>query len=591
MAQRVCLVTAEFHGLFKNGGIGTANTGLALSWRRRPRGDGGLCRSRRLGDDADERSPAVAQRARWRERGVYLDVVPRWPRAARRHEDIRWAVSTCCEYLQARGFDVVLFNECGGQGYYALLAKRAGAVRRRAAHDRRHPRRQRLGARAQRAVYCQLCTDRAALSSSAAASNSPTLVSPSRYLVGWMRDRGWRLPAETRCCKTSCRSRRRGRAAPRRRSTRSSSSAGSNRARASKSSATPSTSSTATAGSARSGVTFLGKFSRVGSVHSGVFVLERSREWRVAPTLLAELGQEQALEYLSRPGVLAVMPSLAENSPCVVAECLIAGVPFVATDSGGTAELVAEADRAPLPRPARRCRARRAASRDPGAAGHGRARMARAARRDTSPLASDCVERADAGPRPPTSRARVCRLPVRPRRRRDRAGRRWTPSRARPTPRSRSSSSRTAREARPPLRARSRAEIRIERRPPDRAAAPQRRGRRGRRLADVRARSAMVAGARRVATLAARGRAARRRGDLRLRLRAQRAQTDFRHWDGELAALPFGPSLELAAFENSLGDEAFLISRRAFEALGGYESGVSPAIEDRLLLTRAIALG
>ena len=28
--RRICLVTSEFHGLFKNGGIGTANTGLAL---------------------------------------------------------------------------------------------------------------------------------------------------------------------------------------------------------------------------------------------------------------------------------------------------------------------------------------------------------------------------------------------------------------------------------------------------------------------------------------------------------------------------------------------------------------------------------
>ena len=28
---RICLITTEFHGLFKNGGIGTANTGLALA--------------------------------------------------------------------------------------------------------------------------------------------------------------------------------------------------------------------------------------------------------------------------------------------------------------------------------------------------------------------------------------------------------------------------------------------------------------------------------------------------------------------------------------------------------------------------------
>ena len=93
-------------------------------------------------------------------------------------------------------------------------------------------------------------------------------------------------------------------------------------------------------------VTFLGKFSRIEGVHSGVYVLERTRGWPAAPSLITELGQEDALKYLSRPGVLAVTPSRAENSPCVVAECLIAGVPFIATDSGGTAELIAEADRA-----------------------------------------------------------------------------------------------------------------------------------------------------------------------------------------------------------------------------------------------------
>src|SRR5689334_415573 len=30
-SNRICFVTSEFHGLFKNGGIGTANTGLAMA--------------------------------------------------------------------------------------------------------------------------------------------------------------------------------------------------------------------------------------------------------------------------------------------------------------------------------------------------------------------------------------------------------------------------------------------------------------------------------------------------------------------------------------------------------------------------------
>src|SRR6266511_4316329 len=59
-----------------------------------------------------------------------------------------------------------------------------------------------------------------------------------------------------------------------------------------------------------------------------------------------ELNQQEALERLSRPGTLAVVPSLAENSPNVVYECLEARIPFLASAAGGIGELVAAEDRA-----------------------------------------------------------------------------------------------------------------------------------------------------------------------------------------------------------------------------------------------------
>jgi glycosyltransferase involved in cell wall biosynthesis len=58
-----------------------------------------------------------------------------------------------------------------------------------------------------------------------------------------------------------------------------------------------------------------------------------------------ELGREEALARLGRPGTLAVMPSLAENSPNVVYECLEARIPFLASSGGGIGELVAVEDR------------------------------------------------------------------------------------------------------------------------------------------------------------------------------------------------------------------------------------------------------
>jgi glycosyltransferase involved in cell wall biosynthesis len=57
-----------------------------------------------------------------------------------------------------------------------------------------------------------------------------------------------------------------------------------------------------------------------------------------------QLPREAALAELRRPGTLAVMPSLLDNSPNTVLECIDHGIPFVATDTGGIPELVAAED-------------------------------------------------------------------------------------------------------------------------------------------------------------------------------------------------------------------------------------------------------
>jgi glycosyltransferase involved in cell wall biosynthesis len=56
------------------------------------------------------------------------------------------------------------------------------------------------------------------------------------------------------------------------------------------------------------------------------------------------LERSAALQLLLEPGTLAVLPSLLENSPYAVAECVEHGIPFVATDVGGVSELVDERD-------------------------------------------------------------------------------------------------------------------------------------------------------------------------------------------------------------------------------------------------------
>jgi glycosyltransferase involved in cell wall biosynthesis len=59
-----------------------------------------------------------------------------------------------------------------------------------------------------------------------------------------------------------------------------------------------------------------------------------------------QLDQHEALAHLRRPGTLVVMPSLGENSPNTVYECLEHGIPFIASNVGGIPELIAAEDRA-----------------------------------------------------------------------------------------------------------------------------------------------------------------------------------------------------------------------------------------------------
>ena len=94
-------------------------------------------------------------------------------------------------------------------------------------------------------------------------------------------------------------------------------------------------------------ITFVGAFSRIDHEFTGSFALRKLVDYGGRIRFLSDMDQEAALRFVRRAeGALCVMPSLVENSPCVVGECFTLGMPFLATDSGGTAELVDPASRA-----------------------------------------------------------------------------------------------------------------------------------------------------------------------------------------------------------------------------------------------------
>ena len=92
-------------------------------------------------------------------------------------------------------------------------------------------------------------------------------------------------------------------------------------------------------------VTFLGKDTLIGGVQSHQYLRTRTRNWKCSVKLVTPERAEETLDYLQKEGRLAVIPSLIENSPYTIVECLCLQIPFIASDVGGIPELIMSEDR------------------------------------------------------------------------------------------------------------------------------------------------------------------------------------------------------------------------------------------------------
>ena len=92
------------------------------------------------------------------------------------------------------------------------------------------------------------------------------------------------------------------------------------------------------------GVTFLGGAAEW--IDAPDLIRDAAKAWPTRVRIITDYRAEEALAYLSQPGRLAVLCSPQGNSALAVTECLHAGIPFVATATGETADQVAPEDRA-----------------------------------------------------------------------------------------------------------------------------------------------------------------------------------------------------------------------------------------------------
>lgn len=332
---KVCVVTSEILGPVKNGGIGTATSALIDNLAANGHNVTVLYTLVQRG------IPECAERTwgHWvgklAKRGITLTHIPH-KGDYREWLQKSWLVK---QHLASNDYDAIYFNEHHGSGYYTLAAKRAGL---RPFVDRVHcvithgsiewvfnTNDQRLS---RPADLQMIGVERRSV------EWADVVIGPSQYLLKEYQSYGWSLPRHTYRqpyafpigVKKQARSRtpvkelvffgrletRKGlwlfcEALDR-------------------------------MGDALRGckVTFMGRPSDVSGITSPVFILSRAEKWPCEVNLLLDYSQEQALAYLAKPGRVAVMPSLADNSPCVVYECMQQQIPFVATTGSGADELV-----------------------------------------------------------------------------------------------------------------------------------------------------------------------------------------------------------------------------------------------------------
>jgi glycosyltransferase involved in cell wall biosynthesis len=339
-ARSICLVQSELLGNRAAGGIASAHTHLAQL----------LARAGHRVTLLDCSAPAESISHEWRttygREGITLERLRR-----ERPFTPTFAADSAHAYhqLRDRPFDLIVFQDWLGLGQMSMAAKRCGLAfgGTRLVHIVHGPTQWLWEANRQLELSSEAVG--VARLERLAAANADTVVGPSRYLVEWMAATGWDLPAD-RCVIPYPTPALLGAVAlpdlgtwtpqplselvffgryEERKGIRVFAEAlnrlGPQRL-------------------AGLTVTFLGRAVPISAGEVAELLSDGVREAIGEPRFVNDLGSYEARAYLREAGRLAVIPSLVDNSPNVVIECIEDGVSFLAAASGGIPELVAAAD-------------------------------------------------------------------------------------------------------------------------------------------------------------------------------------------------------------------------------------------------------
>jgi len=333
--QRICLLTLDFVGPVRNGGMGTAFLACAEAFR-----DAGHAVTVLYPAAYTETAPLSHWRAHYAARGI--EFVPLHLTGL--EKELGFAA---WQWIKARQFDAIHFHEMRGIGHWLTVAKRCG-----------------LGLR-DTALICQIhsptfwhfahsatfqrnleeleldWTERQSV------EGADVVVAPSRYMLEEVARMGWTLPPRhlvlPNMLPEGFPARPPADATPR--PVEELVFFGRLEARKGLDLFCEAVTRLQRAGTPPARVSFLGKVGHMERTHALAWLIEATAGWSFPWQVVNDRDVAGAREFLSQPGRLAVIASAMENAPYAVIECLAAGLPLLAPAVGGIPELVAEADR------------------------------------------------------------------------------------------------------------------------------------------------------------------------------------------------------------------------------------------------------
>jgi O-antigen biosynthesis protein len=336
--QRICLLTLDFVGPVRNGGMGTAFLACAEQFR-----DAGHQVTVLYPAAYTETAPCAHWRAHYAARGI--DFVPLHATGLEKELGyIAW------QWIKTRHFDAIHFHEMRGIGYWLTVAKRCGLGLQETAlvcqvhsptlwhfaHSgtfQRHLEEMELDWMERRSV-----------------EGADVVIAPSRYMLAEVARMGWRLPPRHAVLPNML---------PEGFPASAPADTGPRpveelvffgrlEARKGLDLFCEAVSRLQAAGTPPARVSFLGKVGHMERCHALAWLAEATAGWSFPWRVVNDQDVAGARAFLSAPGRLAVIASSMENAPYAVIECLAAGIPLLAPEVGGIPELVAAEDQGRL---------------------------------------------------------------------------------------------------------------------------------------------------------------------------------------------------------------------------------------------------